>query len=138
MPFVWPIKIIGATAVNVQPKTMGKPVPVPFHTCKNVATPHIKIFTVTKNAICSGVKYKLVPTIIGTRIAPAYIAKRCCKLKIKVFISDAQPMSLYYHYENQLYIGMKLSTHLFPNALSLVENFFPLQFQHLYFQHFLL
>ena len=77
IPLVCPIKIIGATAVNVQPRTIGKPVPVPFHTCKNVATPHIKISIVTKNAICSGVKSKLVPTIIGTRMAPAYIANKC-------------------------------------------------------------
>ena len=34
IPLVCPIKIIGATAVNVQPKTMGNPVPVPFQTCK--------------------------------------------------------------------------------------------------------
>src|SRR5699024_12678739 len=103
---VWPIKIIGATAVNVQPKTMGKPVPVPFHTCKNVATPHRQISTVTKNAICSGVKSKLVPTISGTRIAPAYIAKRCCKLKIKVFMTVHQQMSLYHRSEQQLYRGV--------------------------------
>lgn len=77
IPFVWPINIIGATAVKVQPNTIGKPVPVPFHTCNNVAIPHIKISTVTKNAICSDEKCKLVPTIIGTSIAPAYIASKC-------------------------------------------------------------
>src|SRR5699024_6392406 len=131
MPFVLPIEIIGATAVNVEPKTMGKPVPVPFDTCKNVATPHIKISTVTKNVICSGVKCKLVTTIIGARSAPAYIAKRCCKLKLQVFMIVPQQMSLYYHQEKQLYIGMKLASQLFPNALSLVENFFPLQRQRL-------
>ncbi|COQ56747.1 Uncharacterised protein [Streptococcus pneumoniae] len=47
-PFVCPIKIMGATAVNVHPNTIGNPVPVTLFTCKNVATPHIKISTVTK------------------------------------------------------------------------------------------
>src|SRR5699024_5559629 len=119
IPLVCPIKIIGATAVNVQPKTMGNPVPVPFQTCKNVATPHIKISIVIKKAICSGVKSKLVPTIISTCISPAYIANRCCKLKMNVFIIVPLQMSLCYHLEKQLYIKTILSILLFLNVLCL-------------------
>ena len=33
-PLVCPIKIIGATAVNVHPKTIGSPVPVILFACK--------------------------------------------------------------------------------------------------------
>ncbi|CPQ85351.1 Uncharacterised protein [Staphylococcus aureus] len=48
IPCVLPTRIIGATAVNVHPKTTGSPIPIPLYTCKNVATPHIKISIATK------------------------------------------------------------------------------------------
>src|SRR5699024_11584707 len=49
-------------------------------------------------------------SIIGTSMAPAYIANRCCKLKINVFMIVPQQMSLYFHLEKQLYIKTILST----------------------------
>ena len=86
-PAVFPIVIIGATAVNVHPNTTGNPIPVnlPLYTCKNVATPHIKISTDTKYVVCSPVSPNPWATSIGTITAPAYIANTCCKLKINVF-----------------------------------------------------
>ena len=86
-PALLPIVIIGARAVNVHPNTTGSPIPVnlPLYTCKNVATPHMKISTDTKYVVCSAVSPKPLATSIGTITAPAYIASTCCKLKINVF-----------------------------------------------------
>src|SRR5699024_332453 len=86
IPCVFPTSIMGATAVNVQPKTTGSPIPIPLYTCRNVATPHINMSIATKYATSSGVKSNAEPTIIGTIIAPAYIANKCWTLSMKFLI----------------------------------------------------
>ncbi len=83
-PYCWPIRIIGAIAINEQPWISGRRAPKRQKPSVwiSVAMPEVNRLALISVTICCWVKPSALPRISGTATAPAYITSTCCRPKL--------------------------------------------------------